>query len=310
MRIDRVDLVVPEMPVRVAGLHELAGVGVRSGRFDGRLVYEEHEGGARLVVSGRCMELKLPECTAGLTPVPWRGYCPEIELQELRVEDRRPVRVRFRGVLSEVALGDILALWGLEDVGGTLTLQVGAADFSTGGIQRFVASGGGVGISLKSLTEGLGWGTMSGCLNVTITDLTIEDNRLKSLDAALVVADALEQPNWVEGRLLREMISRALKIELPALLPERIEYTRLGLRLEVRDEVLYVFGTHGEREQTILTVRMFEREVPLVFEPRRSFDLRPWLDELRARAARQLEERLRSSSGQSVPWLPGYRGRD
>ena len=301
IRIDRLELIAPDLPVRVAGLRELAGVPVTSGRFSGRLVYQEHDLGRRLVVSGRCLDLELPECTAGLTPVPWRGRCPEIELQELRIENGSPARLRFRGTLSDVSLGDILATWGLTGVHGTLTLDVGAAELSPRGIERFVASGGGLGISLESLSQALGWGTMTGCLDITISDLTIEDNRLKSLDAALIVADATDAPNWIEGRLLQEIISRTFKIDLPAMLPERIDYTRLGIKLEVRDEVLYIFGTHGPRENTMLTVRLYERDLPLVFEPRRSFDLRPWLDQLRARAAARLEERLDELSEETQP---------
>jgi hypothetical protein len=292
IQMDRIELAVPNLPVRVARLRELAGADVVSGRFNGRLLYEEHHGGSRLIISGQCLNLELPECTGGLMAVPWRGRCPEIELQELRVENEQPARLRFRGLLSDVALGDVLATWGLKGATGTLTLNVGAADVSPSGIRRFVASGGGVDISLQSLTEAIGWGTMTGRLNLTIPDLTIEDNRLKSLDAALIVEDAADRPNWIEGRLLREIISRTLKIPLPPILPERIEYTKLGVKLEVRDEVLYLFGTHGEREKTILTVRLHDRDLALLFEPRRSFDLAPWFDGLRAQAAEQIRQRL------------------
>lgn len=301
IRIDQLELVTPELPVRVARLRELAGVAVDSGRFSGRLAYQEHDLGRRLILSGKCFDLELPECTGGLMPVPWRGRCPQIELRELRVENRRPTRLRFCGLLSDVSLGDILATWGLEGVRGKLTLQVGDADLSPRGIERLVASGEGVDISLESLSKALGWGTMTGCLDITISDLTIVDNRLKSFEAALVVADADDPPNYVEGRLLREVIGRSFDLELPPVLPERIEYTKLGLRLEVRDEILYIFGTHGQHEKTILTVRLFESDMPLIFEPQRSFDLQIWLDDLRARATARLEQRLRLTTPEDPP---------
>jgi hypothetical protein len=38
-----------------------------------------------------------------------------------------------------------------------------------------------------------------------------------------------------------------------------------------------------------------------VFEPRRSFDLSGWLEQLRARAALQLEERLQMLPEQDLP---------
>ncbi len=110
----------------------------------------------------------------------------------------------------------------------------------------------------------------------------------------MIVDDALEQPNWIEGKLLRELISRTLKVDLPDVLPERIEYTQLGVKLDVRDEVLHVFGTHGPREKTILSVWLWDREIPLIREPERAFDLSGWFDELRAQAAERLQRRLRS----------------
>ena len=301
LRVDHIDLTVPELPVRVVGLRELAGVDITSGRFSGRLIYEEHDSGNCLVVSGKCFDLELPECTGGLLPVPWRGRCPEIELRELRIENQSLTRLRFRGTLADVALGDILATWGIEGATGTLTLDVGDADLSPTGIQRFVASGTGRDISLEALTKALGLGTMTGSLNVTISDLTIAGNRLKSLDAAFIVARAINPPNWIEGRLLQEVISRTLKVKLPPVLPERIEYTQLGFKLEVRDEILHVFGTHGEHEQTILTARLFDQDVPLLFEPQRSFDLAPGLDQLRARLAARLQEQLRRPAEHRTP---------
>lgn len=301
IRMDQVELVTPSIPLAVARLAELAGVNVVSGEFTGRLSYREYDSSSSLTASGTCLALDLAECTAGLTPIPWRGRCPEIELQELRVDDDRPTRLRFRGILSDVSLGDILATWGLEGVSGTLALEVGVTDLSRSGIERFAASGVGKGISLESLTEAIGLGKMTGTLDITIADLTIEDNHLKSLDAELRVADVVDVPNWVEGRLLQEAISRILKMELPPILPERVEFTRFGVRLEVRDEILYVFGTHGEREETILTVRMFERDMPLINEPRRSFDLRPWLDRLRAEARERLQRRLTDGVGPAGP---------
>jgi len=288
--------VVPQLPLAIIGLQHLLGPDVRSGAFDGRLLYEEHDGGRRTTVSGKCFDLSLAECTAGLLSHPWRGRCPEIQLRELTLENDQPKRLKFAGVLTNVIPGDLLAMWGLAPVDGELTLRVGAAELSQTGIDRFVGAGQCVDVSLEKLTAALGYGRMSGTLRVAIDDLTIENNHLKSLDATITVDPAGQKPNWVEGRLLRELVRRTLKIELPNFLPERIEYVQFGVRLEVRDEVLYVFGTHGPREQTILTVWLWDQELPLVWEPHRSFDLRPGLDVLRARAAEQLQRHLGPTS--------------
>jgi hypothetical protein len=129
-----------------------------------------------------------------------------------------------------------------------------------------------------------------------IDDLTVNENHLSSLNAAIVVEPASGEPNWIERDLIAEVVHRALGLNLPkvllARLPERLEYAQLGARLEVHDEVLYVFGTHGPGEKTILTVSVAGQELPVVYEPEKPIDLRPALDGLRARLVGHIAERL------------------
>ncbi|MFH1746524.1 MAG: hypothetical protein ABIG44_05700 [Planctomycetota bacterium] len=291
IRIDELKLSVPNLPVKVLGLEALIGTGLRTGMFGGELIYSETGSGPHLTISGRCTDLSLAECTAGLVARPWEGMCPEIELKELTLENDRPRRLCFRGVLQGLLLGDVLAPWGLEALGGVLTLRVRDADLSSAGIERLVASGECVGVSLQALTSATDWGRASGTVRLEIDDLTIEQNRLCSLDAEIRVEQTAED-TWIEGRLVTELVSRALDVNVPPFFPERIQYTQLGCRIEVRDEVLYLFGTHGPREKTILTVNMVGQEFPLILEPKHSFDLTSWLDLLRLRAAEHLRQRL------------------
>lgn len=292
VRIDRLDLKVPRLPLSVVRLQDLAGVPLEHGFFDGRLIYHETATGRDVSVAGKCFELNLGELTGGVLARPLPGGCPEVELQELRVENGQLARLRFRGLLREVGLGELGANWGVSDVGGTATLRVGEAALGPEGIERFVAAGEYVAISLEALTGGLGYGRMSGTLHVVIEDLLVENNRLKRLDALVRVDDAGEAPNWIEGKLLSEVVSRYFNVQLPPILPPRIEYTRLGLRLEVRDEQLTVHGTHGTDGRCILTIRLLGRAVLLVFEPDRPVDLTPWLDDARARAEKAIRERV------------------
>jgi hypothetical protein len=292
VRLDHVELKVPNVPLQVANLRDLIGADVRSGRFHGTLVYRETAGERHIAVTGHCSDLELPECTSGLAQTPWRGRCPEIELLSLEIVNRQPRRVRFRGALSEVSLEDVLATWGLEGGGATVALQVGEADVSQEGIRRFVASGSCVDLSLEALSRALGYGVISGTLRATIGDLTIENDRIKSLSATLRVVDSDDSQKWIETALLREIARRALKIELPPIPVERLPYSELGVRLDVQDERVMLFGTHGEKEKTILTARLLGREVSLITEPRESFDASPWLDQLRQTIANRIRERL------------------
>lgn len=282
IRIDRADLAIPEIPLSVARLGELIDVSIRRGVFGGRVRYAESDGHSDLTVSGRCAGLDLSECSAPWTPHQLHGTCPEIELKNLRITDGAVCELDFRGSLADIAVGDILALWNIHDVGGRLELAVAAAQLSTSGVERFVASGECVGLTLEPLTAAIGLGRASGALRVAIREIRIEQNRLAAFQAEVSVDDGAA-PNWVEGRVIRELARRALGLNLPPILPQRFEYARLGLRLEVVDERLYVFGTHGPDDKTILTAKLFDQELSLIQEPRRSFDLTPWLDIARDR---------------------------
>lgn len=321
IRIDRLELRVPRLPlhilndaaVRTGSVSPLPRatpgnetsstlpLPLRSGEFSGELTYEEHDGGQRLVLAGRCFDLDLAQCTPLWLKRPWSGRCPELELHELCVENGAPVRLAFRGVLSDLSLSEVLQTWSIDAAGGRATLRIGEAELSERGIDRLVASGECTGVAIESLTARLGHGRMSGTLRIVIDDLVIENNRLMRFDALLKVEDAGAQPNWIEAGLLREIVRQTLKVNLPDILPERIEYTQLGVRLQVRDEELYVFGTHGPGRKVILTARLFERDVPLLFEPDSPFDLSGWLDGLRNRATEQLHLRLPRRAPASGP---------
>jgi hypothetical protein len=290
VRIDRLDLNVPHIPLEALNVGELTGAAVCNGTFSGRLSFSEQPEGDFLTLAGTCADLALPDLTAGLSPGPWRGRCPKIEVQELRVENGVPTRLQFSGRVESIEISDILATFGLPAISGTVTFDVGAAELERESIVRLVASGEALGIPVEELTGALAEGSMSGTLHVRIHDLTIEGDRLRSLDAVVEVGPAADGSNWIEGALLMDLVRR-MSIELPSGLnafgPQRIGFARLGARFEVRDEQLYVYGTHGDRNEAILTVRLFGREFVAVREQKRSFDLRPQLDRLRenARAA-------------------------
>ncbi|MBI5865471.1 MAG: hypothetical protein HZB38_13375 [Planctomycetes bacterium] len=288
VRVDRLVLRVPDLPLAVAGLRDLVGIDVKTGGFSGRLEYSEPDGRKHVVLSGLCSDLDLHEFTS-LLPTPWRGRCPEIEVQELRIENRSPRRLRFRGRLADVQLADLLATCGIAGATGTASLSVGEADLNAEGVERLVLSGSCVDFDLESLSAALGYGRVSGRLNVQIDDLTIEKNRVKSLDARIRVAEDSQTPRWIEGELLRAAAERLLHFEPPPILPPRIEYSHFGLRIEILDEELRVYGSHGDKERTVLTIKLLGKEIPLIFEPRDAINASPWLDSLRGRVREALE---------------------
>ena len=173
-------------------------------------------------------------------------------------------------------------------------MRINTAEFSPAGIERLVAAGRCYDIALEELASALGPGRMSGRARVVIDDLTILHNHIASLDAEINVVPAESGENWIDRELLSDLLQRTLGFPLPTFLPARFEYAQLGVRLQVRDELLYVFGTHGTHQKVILSVTLGGQNVPVVFEPESPFDLRPMLDGVRTRLEAELAERLRS----------------
>lgn len=292
VRVDQLSLRVPNIPLRAARLQDLIGINVTHGRFRGELVYGESDEGKRGVMSGDLFDVDLAECTAGILPSPVRGICPELHVTDATIVNRVPLSGAVRGQIKQLRLGDVLSMLGLNGIDGIASLDLGTAKLSHDGIERLVASAECDRLPLESISAAFGLGKIGGTARLEIQDLNIESNRLRSLKATIIADESEDADRWVEGELLRALVSKALKVELPPMLPERIEYTKLGVRIEVRDEVLYVFGTHGVRDGTIMTARMFGRDLPLIPEPRDSINLKPQLDQLREEAARRIRERV------------------
>lgn len=297
VQVDEITLVTPLLPVSTLGLAKAAGLPLEHGLFRGRVGYREQPEGKALELSGSLFDARLDELTAAWLPRPWHGVVPEVAVEQLRVVNGRPVALSFHGYLRDVHVSDVLAAWGLRDVGGRLDLSVHAADLSEQGVLRVTAAGTCTDVNLEPLSKAMGWGQVAGTVRAQIDDLGIRANELTALTARLDVEPpaAPGATGYVEGRLIAE-VARQAGLRIPEFLlkrlPERIEYRALGVRLEVHDEVLNIFGTHGPEEKTILTVRFAGQDWALINEPGQAFDLRPWLDQARAQLQAALSRPL------------------
>ncbi len=279
-RIDRLELRVPTLPVRTVGLRQLAGAPLDTGSFGGTLRYAERDGHQWLTLSGRCAEISFAELSQMFLPTPWRGGSPEAVLDELIVCDGKPVRLHFRGRLAGLYLGDLLSFVTASDVPGDLALDVRTAELTRDGIRRLIAQGECAQVDLQRLTQAFSLGQMTGTASLRIEDLTIVENRLVSLQAVLEVVTEDAAPAWVGRDLLLEVLERALgsaPVGLGSILPEQIQYSRLGLRVRVEEETLYLHGLYGPKEDIVLTLRApgFDFDVR---EPRHAVQLAPLLD--------------------------------
>jgi hypothetical protein len=294
IRLDQVVVTVPELPIAIIGLRELVGLDLRTGSFLGQLHYAETDAGRELAIQGTLYNLQLPECTAPFVNRPWRGTIPTAALEELTLLNDRVTKIRFRGLFADVLLGDILAPLGLGDIGGRMLLRVRSAELSERGIDRFIVSGRCENVSLARLSAALNWGTLSGQARLIIDDFTVIANRLDSLDAEFEVRPTASEPTFVDRAFVSTALDRTLGISLPAFLPEQFDYAQLGMKLEARDELLFVFGNHGPGKRAILSVDVAGQPLPVIFEPARPFNLTPQLDELRNRVTASLKSRLQA----------------
>jgi hypothetical protein len=71
--------------------------------------------------------------------------------------------------------------------------------------------------------------------------------------------------------------------DVARILPERIEYAKLGVKLVIEGETLRVYGTHGRKGRTILTVRVLGREIPVIGEFNHTFEVGPLVTLIRER---------------------------
>lgn len=290
IRIDSLSLQIPAMPMLALGPSRLLGPAVSGGWFDGRLEYSETDAGRLAVLRGVLRDADLHELSAGAAPFIVRGTCPELELIEFRMLNNEPQSLRFRGALADLQLGDFLALIGGERVDGRLDFSVGRALVDVDGVDEIAAAGSGSGIDLEALSAVFGQGLIGGVLEIEISDLLVRDNRLIALDAVVRVRGDDEHPAFVERRLLNTLAQRFLKFTLPGFLPARVPYQELGVRVEVRDEVLRLMGTHGPDGNTILTVSLFGADMGLIRAPLPEIDLRPQFDTWREIAIERMRE--------------------
>lgn len=300
VQLDEFELTVPNLPLTILGLEELARLGLQSGTFEGRVVYREGPQGSTLVASGVVRDVSLAEVTAPFLATPWRGTVPELFLDELLVVDGWPQRLRFHGALQGVLLGDVLAPWGFGGAGGEMVLRLDDVELTPEGLVRLTASGRCERVALEELSAPLGWGALAGTARVVLTDLTIHNNSLAALEAEVRVLPAEDGGNYVDRSFVSEAMRAVFGLTLPTFLPQRFAYHELGVRLDVRDELLHIFGTHGPGQTTLLTMELAGRWVPVIQEPGTPIDLRPLLDEMRKEARRRLAQQLRQVQPEEV----------
>ncbi len=295
LRFHNVALGVPEAPLSSLGLDSLLGNQVTQGDFVGTVIYQE-KGDHRLVaLRGEIREALLGELTAPLQGGPYDGEV-NIELDQAELVDGSLRTLRFSGQLSDLRLEQLAPVARMPGLTGRVDLRVRQARYENGVVDYFNAEGHGTGLPLGKLTERIGRGRITGTAMIDIDSLIIERNQLQSANVMLEAVPPKGGPATIDRAILKTASEELLGIDATAILPKdvtHVEYARLGVRLIIDRGRLWVHGTHGDDGRTILTVKLFGRELGVVRAPRSTYAVDDILEAMQARLEQYDSQDLR-----------------
>jgi len=277
-------LALPEVPIGCIGLTQVLGSAGAQGRFAGRLRYYKTGDEVTLLLDGAIEDANLSDWAGLLPGVPIAGRF-SMSVNEARIAGDIVTCFRGRGTISDLTLDSFAPLWGRSTIAGTATLNVDSVDIALGHVNRLRADGLISGMLLEQLLELWGRGSATGRLAVRINNLDVAEDRIRSADIEITALPPPDRAGTIDRDLLVAGAEKAFDFTWPEalprdLLPDKVEYTHLGLRLLVRDNEMRILGTHGARGDVILTVSVFGAPIPLVKEQKNTVDLTPYLDSL------------------------------
>ncbi len=292
LRFHEAVLDLPPIPFRNLGLERLLRSNVEHGTFRGQLGYRETADGPVIELSGSVDEARLEELTEPIIGGPFHGGV-NVVVDRAVFRNRRLERLRFRGRIDDLRLAELVPMLRNSPLESKVQLRVHQADLTGRTVDYLSATGQATDLSLENVTRLIGRGIITGRLRVDIRSLLVVDDRLQRAEVDLMAVPPDDAPGTIDRPLLQWAGQELVGLNLSPVLPERIEYAKLGVRLVIDGEQLRVLGTHGADGRTILTIRVFGREVPLVGELDRTFEVGPLVSRVRERLEQYELERVR-----------------
>jgi hypothetical protein len=298
--IEQVTLDVPRISLGALGLEEMLGTQPTQGDFLGKASYREEGGSESVELSGLLDGVQLEDLSGLLPGVNLRGRV-SVQIDEGLIQDGRVERLRFRGRIDDVELAPLARIAGLPDAGGRATFLVHQGDILGESISSLSLSGRIDGISLESLGTLIGRGRITGSLRVEVPRLVMVNDHIDSAELCIIAEPPADGMGLISRELLSEITERLAGLSLPDFLPEDVEYAQLGARVIIDGDTFRVLGTHGPRNTTLLTVRILGKDLGVLFQPARTYDLQPVLDWLRQQAEQVQPEHMRRWWESHVP---------
>ena len=314
--LPEVQLTVPRLPIATLKLDRLLGSPIRTGYFDGRITYHQREGAEYVQLSGQADGLELRELTQHAPFGPLAGRLT------LRIEDAHIAAlpksglesIRFNGRVEELDLGALAAWAGYPGIAGRANLIVYQAFLEGRRLREFSAGGRIDAVRLEQITRLLGRGEIRGDLTIRLNAVRIVDDQIAALDADIDVVPPAGGAGTIDRQLLLGTFKDLLGLSLPEqLLPERIEFARIGAKVLANEGRLRLLGTAGENRDAMLVLRLLGQDIPIP-APTETFSIRSVLDRMQARARgvdlETLKRWWRSPGAASRPasepaWRPG-----
>lgn len=289
-------LTVPEVPLAAVGISGLLGTGAMSGRFTGRVRYLKTSNEPEVWIDGTVDGADLAELKTRGPLGPLAGRL-SVSVHGARIAQSTLTHFRGSGMIAGLSLSSFAPLLERSTLSGTATLTADYIDLALGHINRLRLEGDLDGLSLQEWLELWGRGSATGKLTIRINNLDVVNDAIKSADVEVHAVPPPGAPGTIDRELLLTAAEKAFDFTWPEsvpkrLLPERVEYAELGMRLLVRDNHLRILGTHGPDGDTILTIRVFGAPVGIIREQSETIDLGPHLE--------TLFERLRSYDARGV----------
>ena len=292
LRFHEATLDLPPIPFKNLGLEGLLRSRVEHGTFHGRLGYRESSAGAAIELSGSVEGAWLEELTEPIIGGPFHGRVNVIVDQAV-FRDRRLETLRFRGRIDELSLTELVPMLRDSPLESKVQLRIHQADVRGTIVAYLSATGQATDLSLESISRLIGRGTLTGKLRVDIRSLLVVDDVLQRAEIDLIAVPPDDAPGTIDRALVRWVSQELIGLDVSAVLPERIEYAKLGVRLVIDGEHLRVYGTHGRGNRTILTVRVLDRDIPLVGQFDRVFEVGPLVSLIRERLEQYELDRVR-----------------
>jgi hypothetical protein len=292
LRFHEVALDLPAIPFSNLGLDRLLRGQVDHGVFRGRLGYRETIDGPCIELAGSVEEARLEELTEPIIGGPFHGLV-NVTVDRALFCNRRLESLRFRGQIDDLSLTELVPVLRNSPLEAKVRLRVHQASVSGTTLDYFSATGQATDLSLEAISALIGRGQLTGKLRVDLRSLLVVDDALQRAEIDLIAVPPDDAPGTIDRELVRWASEELLGFDVSAVVPERTEYARLGVRLVIEGEQLRVFGTHGYEGRTILTVRVLGRELPLVREFDRTFEVGPLVATIRERLEAYELDRVR-----------------